>query len=205
MSFALTLCLTVNAAVWSLYVLVQVVRTKSVEYMPFALTLCLTVNATLWSLYGLFKDTYQDVNILFPDIIGFILGIFQMCLYRFYSRVGSQAADVETGRGQLEDEAALGGAGPVLEAVGDAVTELVEDGGRLIELPVGGGVGRAEEGSGSEEKADGNVPEDSGKMEVPTSGDREDGGGGDGKEGGEVAKGGGCGEGEESDTSDIFF
>jgi hypothetical protein len=44
-------------------------------------------------------------------------------------------------------------------AAGGHVTQLVEDGGRLIELPVGGGVGKAKEGSGREGKEDGDVVE----------------------------------------------
>jgi hypothetical protein len=54
-------------------------------------------------------------------------------------------------------------------AAGGHVTQLVEDGGRLIELPVGGGVGKAKEGSGREGKEDGvlrAVP-GRGQMEVP--------------------------------------
>ncbi|WJX21949.1 hypothetical protein P8452_11309 [Trifolium repens] len=207
---------------------VQVVRTKSVECMPLALSLCLTINAAVWSIFGLFEDTYQDVNIFFPNMIGFLLGTFQMCLYWYYSRAGRRADDVETGRELLEDGAALGGAGPAMEAVGGGVTQLVEDGGRLIELPVGGDIRKAEEESGREEKEGGigaREVEDGGAGKVREGGvgevgegegggsqvvergnsDREDGGGGEGEKGciGEVAEGGGGGEGEERGTSEV--
>jgi integral membrane sensor domain MASE1 len=51
---------------------VQVVRTKSVEYMPLSLSLCLTVNAALWSPFCLYKDTYQDNNSLLIKLFFFI-------------------------------------------------------------------------------------------------------------------------------------
>ncbi|WJX26255.1 hypothetical protein P8452_15203 [Trifolium repens] len=52
----------------------------SVSRHRLALCICrffyrfLTVNAAVWYLFGLFEDAYQDVNIFFPNIIGFVLG-----------------------------------------------------------------------------------------------------------------------------------
>ncbi|CAJ2649130.1 unnamed protein product [Trifolium pratense] len=211
------ICTFVSICVYvaPLSIVVQVIRTKSVEYMPLALSLCLTVNAVVWSLFGLFKDTYQDVNVFFPNIIGFILGTFQMCIYWYYSRAGSRAVDVETGGRLLEDGAALGGVGPIVEAVGDCVTQLVEDGGRLIELPVGGGVGKAKEGSGREWKEGGDVVEggareggDGGVGEVRVGGIGKLGEGKGGRcEVGEGGDGemveGGSGDREEGGTSEV--
>jgi hypothetical protein len=69
-----------------------------------------------------------------------------MCIYWYYLRVGSQAADVEVSGGLLEDGATLGGDGPIVKAAGGHVTQMVEEGGRLIELRVGGGADKAKRG-----------------------------------------------------------
>ncbi|GLU20776.1 hypothetical protein SLE2022_369580 [Rubroshorea leprosula] len=59
----------------------QVIRTKSVEYMPFNLSLYLTVSAVMWLFYGIFlKDMYVTI----PNILGLILGLLQLVLYAMY-------------------------------------------------------------------------------------------------------------------------
>nr|XP_043616364.1 bidirectional sugar transporter SWEET9-like [Erigeron canadensis] len=62
-------------------VLRQVVKTKSVEFMPLLLSVALTINAITWFFYGLL---IQDINIAIPNILGFSFGVVQLILYFIY-------------------------------------------------------------------------------------------------------------------------
>ncbi|KAI3777681.1 hypothetical protein L1987_47482 [Smallanthus sonchifolius] len=77
------ICLVFSICVFlaPLGVLKQVIKTKSVEFMPLLLSVALTINAIIWFFYGLLLG---DVNIAIPNILGFTFGIIQLILYFIY-------------------------------------------------------------------------------------------------------------------------
>ncbi|EYU43031.1 hypothetical protein ABFS82_04G122400 [Erythranthe guttata] len=77
------ICLVFSLCVFvaPLGVVRQVIRTKSVEYMPFLLSFFLTLSAVMWFFYGLLR---KDYNIAIPNVLGFMFGVIQMVLYVMY-------------------------------------------------------------------------------------------------------------------------
>ena len=62
-----SVCLAFSMAVFvaPLSIIVKVVKTKSVEYLPISLSFCLTLSAVAWFCYGLFtKDPFVMVPLL---------------------------------------------------------------------------------------------------------------------------------------------
>ncbi|XP_052189836.1 bidirectional sugar transporter NEC1-like [Diospyros lotus] len=78
-----SICAAVNLAVFAspLCVMGQVIRTKSVEFLPVTLSFFLTLCATSWFFYGFFV---KDFYIAIPNVVGFLLGIAQIILYFIY-------------------------------------------------------------------------------------------------------------------------
>ncbi|KAJ8759408.1 hypothetical protein K2173_006928 [Erythroxylum novogranatense] len=70
----------VNVSVFAspLSIVAQVIRTRSVEFMPFPLSFFLTLTAITW-----FSMAYLQ-RISLPNILGFLLGLVQMVLYAVY-------------------------------------------------------------------------------------------------------------------------
>ncbi|XP_057871473.1 bidirectional sugar transporter SWEET1a isoform X2 [Cryptomeria japonica] len=59
----------------------DVIRTKSVKYMPFLVSLFTTLNALVWSAYSVIA---KDIFIAVPNGIGFLLGVIQLVVYLIY-------------------------------------------------------------------------------------------------------------------------
>ncbi|XP_075633320.1 bidirectional sugar transporter NEC1-like [Castanea sativa] len=98
------ICAVYNLAVFAapLSIMMRVIRTKSVEFMPFTLSLFLTLCATVWFFYGYFV---RDFFIALPNVMGFLFGISQMILYIIYKDAANK--DVEANMKQQESNAEI--------------------------------------------------------------------------------------------------
>ncbi|KAF3644094.1 Bidirectional sugar transporter SWEET14 [Capsicum annuum] len=80
-----SICLVFSLCVFvaPLCIVRQVIKTKSVEYIPFLLSIFLTLSAVMWFIYGLLL---KDFNIGIPNVLGFTVGLLQMVLYVMYNK-----------------------------------------------------------------------------------------------------------------------
>ncbi|KAJ4705880.1 Bidirectional sugar transporter SWEET [Melia azedarach] len=68
-----------------LVVVKQVIKTKSVEFMPFYLSFFSFLTSSLWMAYGLLS---HDLFLTSPNLVGSPLGILQLVLYCKYRKRG---------------------------------------------------------------------------------------------------------------------
>ncbi|XP_052875458.1 bidirectional sugar transporter SWEET3-like isoform X2 [Gossypium arboreum] len=86
--FVGTIGLVASVAMYAapLVVVKQVIMTKSVEFMPFYLSFFSFLASVLWLAYGLLS---HDLLLASPNLVGLLLGILQLGLYRKYRKRGT--------------------------------------------------------------------------------------------------------------------
>ncbi|KAK3018552.1 hypothetical protein RJ639_003909 [Escallonia herrerae] len=94
------LCVVFNIIMYTspLTVMRQVIRTKSVRYMPFTLSLANFANGVIWCIYALLKF---DPYIMIPNGLGALSGAIQLILYATYYRTTNWDNDAKPSELQL--------------------------------------------------------------------------------------------------------
>ncbi|XP_010915676.1 bidirectional sugar transporter SWEET3b isoform X1 [Elaeis guineensis] len=79
----------------------QVIKTKSVEFMPFYLSFFTFLSSSLWLAYGLLG---RDLLLAAPNLLGCPIGLLQLVLYGMYRK--SDKAPTEPNKKDLEKNGA---------------------------------------------------------------------------------------------------
>ncbi|KAL0686247.1 hypothetical protein Bca4012_053095 [Brassica carinata] len=88
------LCIIFNVIMYAapLTAMAQVIKTKSVKYMPFSLSLANFMNGAIWIVYSCLKF---DLYILIPNVLGCLSGTIQLILYAVYYKTTNWKDDDE--------------------------------------------------------------------------------------------------------------
>ncbi|KAI5683469.1 hypothetical protein M9H77_04697 [Catharanthus roseus] len=94
-------CIVLNVIMYAspLTVMKQVIKTRSVKYMPFPLSLANFVNGLIWTAYALLKF---DLFILIPNALGSISGAVQLILYGAFYRTTNWDEGATKGTSNIE-------------------------------------------------------------------------------------------------------
>lgn len=113
------ICAALNVAMYAapLSIMGQVVRTRSVEFMPLSLTVATGVCSTCWLIYGI---KAMDWFILTPNVAGVALTVVQLALYAAYcGGKGSKGAHLISDDVEADEGVTAGGAGEAGGLSGD--------------------------------------------------------------------------------------
>lgn len=126
------ICVALSVSVFAapLSIVAQVIRTKSVKFMPFNLSFFLTLSAIMWFGYGLFQ---KDICIALPNILGFVLGLLQMILYAIYTKASKITEEKKLPEEPLKNIVILGTLGASEVYPVDIPVEAKVNGDILIE------------------------------------------------------------------------
>uniref|UniRef100_M8C2Z8 Bidirectional sugar transporter SWEET n=1 Tax=Aegilops tauschii TaxID=37682 RepID=M8C2Z8_AEGTA len=123
-----SVCLAFSMAVFvaPLSIIVKVIKTKSVEFLPVGLSFCLVLSAVAWFCYGLFT---KDPFVMYPNVGGFFFSCVQIGLYCWYRKPSNAVLPTTTA------DAGNGNGGPTPAAGAEQQTVIdVKDAARAAEV-----------------------------------------------------------------------